>query len=91
MTIQHARGILSKNVETMTLEQLQKHRVELIDAWRHARADYGYPVAIREGFYKKIEDAGASGFYPSDPWLAHNLVWKLDNIVMPREAEILAQ
>lgn len=89
MTIATAKRYLQKDVDSMTLEQLQKHRVELIDAWRHATAAYGVPLAVKEGFYKIIEDAGASGYYPSEPWLAHNLAVKLDNVVMPMEAKML--
>ena len=89
MTKEQVKRYLQKDVDSMTLEQIQKHRVELIDAWRHATAQYGFPLAVKEGFYKIIEDAAATGFYPSDPWLAHNIAYKLDNLVIPREAEMI--
>lgn len=80
MNIHKARTILSLPYENMTLERLQKHRVELIDAWRHSKASYGFPQAVAEGFYKVVESNYASGYTPSDMWLTHNLLYKLEAV-----------
>ena len=80
MNIQKAHKILSLPYTGMTLEALQKHRVDLIDAWRHSKAAYGFPQAVAEGFYKVIESPYASGFTPSDIWLTHNLLFKLEKV-----------
>ena len=42
----------------MTIEQLQRYKVKVIDAWRESRADYGIAQAVRDGFYLQTgEDA----------------------------------
>ena len=34
MNIQAARNLLAKRIEDMSLEQIQRHKVRLADAWR---------------------------------------------------------
>lgn len=73
-----ARNLLRKDIKAMTLEQVQRHRVRLIDAWRHSKAEYGFEVAVKEGFYLIVADPGASGFSPRDIWLTHQLLSRLE-------------
>lgn len=85
MNIKTARELLRKPIEAMTLEQLQRHRVRLLDAWRESSAAYGFHQAVRDGFYKIIESDSASGFWPADPWLTHNLNFRLDQVCKMEE------
>ncbi|MBQ6960900.1 MAG: hypothetical protein IJP78_07995 [Clostridia bacterium] len=80
MNIKSARDLLCMPIDGMTLEQLQRHKVRLIDAWRESKAAYGFIRAVSDGFYKIVESDSASGFVPSDPWLTHNLSCRMDEI-----------
>lgn len=66
MKYQTARQLTTLNVETMGLEQVQKHKVRLLDAWRESRAQYGFAQAVRDGFYRIVVDSCAQGFVPRD-------------------------
>ena len=87
MKIAQARKLVAENVATMTLEQLQRYRVKVIDAWRESRADYGIAQAVRDGFYLQTGE-NASEHTPKDLRLTQNLVKKLDAIDL-RERELL--
>ena len=87
MKIAQARRLLAEDVETMTLERLQKYRVKVIDAWRESRADYGIAQAVRDGFYLQTGE-NASDHRPKDLWLTQNLAKRLDAIDL-RERELL--
>ena len=80
MNIKTARELLREPIQNMTLEQLQRHRVRLLDARRESEAAYGFAQAVRDGFYKIVESDSASGYFPADAWLTHNLTWKLDRV-----------
>lgn len=82
-----ARRLLAEDVETMTLERLQKYRVKVIDAWRESQADYGIAQAVRDGFYLQTGE-NASEHTPKDLWLTQNLAKRLDAIDL-RERELL--
>lgn len=73
MKISAARELCRLNIDQMTLEQLQRHRVKLLDAWRESKAFYGFEQAVKDGYYKIVVDSGASGFFPRDVWLTHTL------------------
>lgn len=62
----------------MTLEQVQRHKVRLLDAWRESRARYGFEQAVRDGFYKIVVDSAAEGFVPRDMWLTDRINYCLD-------------
>lgn len=53
MKIAQARKLLTEDIGRMTLEQLQRHRVKLTDAWRESRAEYGMGRAAKDGFYRQ--------------------------------------
>ena len=89
MKIAQARRLLTEDVGVMDLEQLQKHKVKVIDAWRESRADYGMTQAVRNGFYLQTGE-NASEHTPKDLWLTQNLVKRLDVIDL-RERELLRQ
>lgn len=87
MKIAQARRLLAEDVDAMTLEQLQKYKVKVIDAWRESRAYYGIGQAVRDGFYLQTGE-DASEYTPKDLWLTQNLVKRLDAIDL-RERELL--
>ena len=78
MTYKNAKTLLSKNIEVMTLEQVQKHKVRLLDAWRHSKAQYGFKEAVKNGFYKMVASESANGYTPTDMWLTHQLNYAID-------------
>ena len=88
MKIKTAQALLRENIYTMPLEKLQRHRVKLVDALYHADGSFGMPQGVAEGFFKVLESESASGFVPSDMWLAHNINYMLGE-VRKREAELL--
>lgn len=79
MKILQAQKLIQVVTENMTLEQLQKYKVKVIDAWRESRADYGMAQAVRDGFYIQTGE-NASEYTPKDLWLTLNLAHKLDEI-----------
>lgn len=87
MKIAQARRLLTEDIETMTLERLQKYKVKVIDAWRESRADYGMAQAVRDGFYLQTGE-NASDHTPKDLWLTQNLTKRIDAIDT-RERELL--
>lgn len=83
-----AEELLRKPIDRMGLEEIQAHKVRLIDAWRESRAEHGMEQAARDGFYKVIASESASGFSPANVWLTHNLIARFDEAVA-REQEML--
>lgn len=79
MKIEQARRLVAENIATMTLEQLQRYRVKVLDAWRESRADYGIAQAVRDGFYLQTGE-NAAEYTPTDLWLTQNLSARLDEI-----------
>ena len=53
MNYQTAMRLTTLDINSMTLEQVQRHKVRLLDAWRESRAQYGFEQAVVNGFYKK--------------------------------------
>jgi hypothetical protein len=88
MNIKTARALMRENIQEMTLEKVQRHKVRLLDAWRESKADYGMDRAIKDGFYKILESSSASGFVPADMWLTHNLMEKYEE-ARKHELELL--
>lgn len=87
MKMAQAKKLIAENITTMTLEQLQRYRVKVIDAWRESRADYGIAQAARDGFYRQTGE-NAAEYTPADLWLTQNLAKRLDAIDL-RERELL--
>ncbi len=75
-----AEELLRYDVSKMGLEELQKHRVKLIDAWRESRAEHGLQQAIRDGYYVMIKSESAKGCYPANKWLTKNLTSRIDEV-----------
>ena len=87
MDLKKARELLRVDISKLSLEQLQQHKVKLIDAWRESKAAYGMAQAVARGFYKVIGSESASGYSPTDIWLTHSLNQRLDEVEM-REREL---
>lgn len=73
MTYNQAKNLLTKNIENMTLEQLQKHKIALLDAWRHSEGFFGEVTAVKNGFYLVLASESAKGYTPRDIWLTTKL------------------
>lgn len=87
MKIAQARKLLTEDIGRMTLEQLQRHRVKLTDAWRESRAEYGMGRAAKDGFYRQT---GKMLQVHADRFVAHqNLSHRLDETI-ERELELLS-
>lgn len=78
MKITAAMSLCRENVNGMTLEQLQRHRVRLLDAWRESTAQYGFSQAVADGFYVPVGSESATGYVPRHMWLSHNLNTAID-------------
>lgn len=89
MKYQTAKKLTMLDVNAMTLEQVQHHRVRLLDAWRESRAQYGFKQAVSNGFYRVIIDSAAEGFVPRDMWLTDRINYCLDQATA-REAYLLS-
>lgn len=89
MKYQTARQLTTLDVSNMTLEQVQRHKVRLLDAWRESRAQYGFSQAVKDGFYKIVVDSAAEGFVPRDMWLTHRINHCLDQAAA-RETYLLS-
>ena len=87
MKIERARKLLTEDIGQMTLEQIQRHRVNLIDAWRESRAEYGMDQAVMNGFYIQTGE-DITEHTPTDLWLAQNLSRRLDETI-GRELDLL--
>nr|DAK95456.1 MAG TPA: hypothetical protein [Caudoviricetes sp.] len=74
----------------MSISELQKHKVKLLDAWRESLAEYGYQQAVKDGYYKTILSDSANGFSPTDPWLSTNLC-NCYNMTEKRENELFGK
>lgn len=81
MKFERAKHIVTLQIEGMTLEQVQKNRVNLIDALRESQAEYGSIRAVLNGFYIPVVDSYATGYTPKDPWLSWNLKKRLDEAI----------
>ena len=88
MKITQARKLLTEDIGRMTLEQLQRHRVKLTDAWRESRAEYGMGQAAMDGFYRQTGE-DVTEYTPTDLWLTQNLSHRLDETI-ERELELLS-
>lgn len=91
MNIKTARELLREPIQSMTLEQLQRHRVRLLDAWRESKAEYGFVQAVRDGFFKVLESESASGYVPADMWLTHNLEWQIEKVEEAEDALLFGE
>ncbi len=90
MKRKQAEELLRKPIESMSLEQLQAHKVKLVDAWRESRAEHGMEQALRDGYYAIVLDGFVDPFpAPKNIWLTRNLADRMDE-VYAREAELLA-
>jgi len=88
MKYETAKRLTTLDISAMSLTQVQRHKVRLLDAWRESRAGYGFAQAVRDGFYRIVVDSGAQGFVPRDMWLTDRLNYCLDQAIA-RETYLL--
>ena len=78
MTFATAKRLVSVDLSSLSLEELQRHRVRLIDAWRESKASYGMGQAVKNGFYIRVLCHQADGYAPKDIFLTSNLDFLID-------------
>lgn len=89
MNYQTAKRLTTLDINSMTLEQVQRHKVRLLDAWRESRAQYGFEQAVSDGFYRIVADSAAQGYTPRDMWLTNRIHYCLE-AAEAREAYLLS-
>ena len=80
MTRKKAEQLLTVDIQNLSLLDLQRYRVDVLDAWRQSQAEYGYSQAVKDGYYIPISSESASGFSPVNIWLSENLSARFSEI-----------
>lgn len=81
MTLKQAQSLIAEVIDDMSLEELQKYRVQLLDAIRYSNGEFGDEESYRNGFYVPYQNAGGSlGFVPKDKFLTTNLRNRLNDV-----------
>ena len=75
MTLKKAKSLLQIDIKTLSAEELQKHKVQLLDAWRMAKGEYGYD----NDFFVWCGELKA--YTPKDYWLLKNIEDRLDTLL----------
>ncbi len=88
MKFKMAKELTRIDINTLSLEQLQKHKVKALDALRESNAEYGMQQAIMDGYYICVVDSAASGYSPRDMFLTTNLSYIYGECVK-REQKLL--
>lgn len=81
MTYNKAKTLLTVDINALSLEQLQRHKVKLLDALRESCAEYGFEQAVLNGFYCVTCSESVSGYTPKDIYLSHNLQIVLEKTI----------
>ena len=74
MNFKKAQNLIQTDFSVLSGEKLQKYKVNIIDAWRHARGDYGY----NNDFFVYVGEVKA--FAPRDYWLLKNIETIMDKL-----------
>lgn len=90
MKYESAKRLVSVDINGLTLEGVQRHKVRLLDAWRESNGEYGVEQAYRNGFLVPVVDSSASGWAPRDIFLTENLRAAFDRAVQ-KEKELLQE
>lgn len=80
MTLPQAQRLITTDIESMSLEDLQRFRVRLLDALRYSTGEYGEEESYKLGFLIPLVDEGGKGFIPKDKFLTTNLKYKLQEV-----------
>ena len=74
MTFQKAKSLLQIDIKTLSDEELQKHKVQVLDAWRYAKGEHGF----NNDFFLPVPELKA--FVPKDYWLLKNIEHRLNEL-----------
>lgn len=74
MNIKKAQSLVAVNHTELTQSELQKYKVQLLDAWRYAKGEYG----TDNDFFVSVPELRA--YVPKDKWLLRNIETKLDEL-----------
>jgi hypothetical protein len=72
MTRKKAESLVQVDHSTLTEYALQKYKVQMLDAWRYAKGEYGY----ENDFFVKVPELRS--YVPANYWLLRNIEQKLD-------------
>ena len=71
MNLRKAQRLIQTDLAALTVEQFQKYKVALVDAYYHAKGEYGY----HNDFFIEVPELKA--FVPADKWLLKNIISKM--------------
>lgn len=74
MNRKKAERLVTIDVKNLPSDELQKYKVQLLDAWRFAKGDYGK----ENDFFSYVPELQA--FVPANYWLLRNIESRLDEI-----------
>lgn len=74
MNVKKAQSLVTVNHTQLTQAELQKYTVQLLDAWRYAKGDYGKD----NDFFVPVPELRA--YVPADKWLLRNIETRLDEL-----------
>ena len=69
-----AEKLLQVDIKTLTPSELQKYKVQILDAWRHAKGDYG----TDNDFFVSVPELRSH--VPANFWLLKNIETRLDEL-----------
>ena len=73
MKFRTAKELVRVNINALSLEQLQKHKVKVHDAMLQSEAFFGMGQAIMDGYYVHVHDSSSNFWTPRDMFLTTNL------------------
>ena len=88
MKFKTAKELVRIDINTLSLEQLQKHKVKVLDALRESEAFWGMKQAIMDGYYVHVHDTHSNFLTPRDMFLTTNLSYIYGECVK-RERKLL--
>ena len=90
MKFRTAKELVGIDINALSLEQLQRHKIKVLDAWRESNAEYGMAQAIMDGYFIPMVDSSACGYSPRDMFLSTNLQYAYDRCII-REKELMCR
>lgn len=74
MNLRKAQKLLREDILSLSLEQLQKYKADLVTAWYYAKGEYGY----QNDFFVYLPEVKA--YVPADKWMLQNINARMDEV-----------
>lgn len=74
MKLIKAKALLQVDHTKLSPSALQNHKVQMLDAWRYAKGDYGH----QNDFFVSVPELRA--YVPADKWILRNIENKLNEL-----------